>query len=99
MRDENLTRPGSAVLSHERHFYATKRAFGRLGIRIFDPVLMTQPHWHGHIEANFATDFEMEYQVDGQVLTLPANRLVVFWAGVPHQLTKIKKLPASSHKL
>ncbi|MDZ4313060.1 MAG: helix-turn-helix domain-containing protein [Cypionkella sp.] len=85
--------------SHERHFYSTKRAFGRFGIRIFDPVLMTQPHWHGHIEANFAIDFEMEYQVDGQVLSLPANRLVVFWAGVPHQLTKVTKLPGPSHKL
>lgn len=92
-------RPVAPAANHERHFYSTKRAFGRFGIRIFDPVLMTQPHWHGHIEANFATDFEMEYQVDGQVLTLPANRLVVFWAGVPHQLTKISKLPGHSHKL
>ena len=99
MKDATTARSGMAVLSHERHFYSTKRAFGRFGIRIFDPVLMTQPHWHGHIEANFATDFEMEYQVDGQVLTLPANRLVVFWAGVPHQLTKITKLPGYSHKL
>lgn len=99
MADENQTGFGIAALNHERHFYSTKRAFGRFGIRIFDPVLMTQPHWHGHIEANFATGFEMEYQVDGQVLTLPANRLVVFWAGVPHQLTKITRLPAESHKL
>ena len=99
MKDEKAARLGMAVLSHERHFYSTKRAFGRFGIRIFDPVLMTQPHWHGHIEVNFATDFEMEYQVDGEMLTLPANRLVVFWAGVPHQLTKITKLPGSIHKL
>lgn len=99
MKDENPSRPITPMPSHERHFYSTKRAFGRFGIRIFDPVLMTQPHWHGHIEANFATDFEMEYQVDGQALTLPANRLVVFWAGVPHQLTKITKLEGPSHKL
>jgi hypothetical protein len=56
-----------------------KRAFGRFGIRILDPVVMTQPHWHGHSEANFACHFEMEYVVDGQTLMLPANRLVVFW--------------------
>ena len=99
MKDQISDRQIAPTPSHERHFYSTKRAFGRFGIRIFDPVLMTQPHWHGHIEANFATDFEMEYQVDGQVLTLPANRLVVFWAGVPHQLTKITKFPAPSHKL
>lgn len=99
MKDQSLGRSTLPAPSHERHFYSTKRAFGRFGIRIFDPVLMTQPHWHGHIEANFATDFEMEYQVDGLALTLPANRLVVFWAGVPHQLTKITKLPGDSHKL
>ena len=84
---------------HERHFYANNRAFGRFGIRIFEPVLMPVPHWHGHIEANFATDMEMEYDVDGQKLTLPANQLVVFWAGVPHQLTAVNRIGAGPHKL
>lgn len=82
-------RPSTPTPSHERHFYSTKRAFGRFGMRIFEPVVMTQPHWHGHIEANLAIDFEMQYQVDGQILTVPANQLVIFWAGIPHQLTKI----------
>ena len=99
MHYEKRSQSGTAVLSHERHFYSTQRAFGRFGMRIFDPVLMAQPHWHGHIEANFAPNFEMEYQLDGQVLTLPANRLVLFWAGVPHQLTKIHRLPGPIHKL
>jgi AraC family transcriptional regulator, melibiose operon regulatory protein len=82
-------RPSTPTPSHERHFYSTKRAFGRFGMRIFEPVVMTQPHWHGHIEANLAIDFEMQYQVDGQILTVPANQMVIFWAGIPHQLTKI----------
>ena len=60
---------------------------------------MAQPHWHGHIEANFANDFEMEYLVDGQTLTLPANRLVVFWAGVPHQLTRVRQVGQGPFKL
>lgn len=89
----------AAPKNHERHFYSTKRAFGRFGIRIFDPVVMAQPHWHGHIEANFANDFEMEYLVDGQTLTLPANRLVVFWAGVPHQLTRVRQVGQGPFKL
>lgn len=89
----------AAPKNHERHFYSTKRAFGRFGIRIFDPVVMSQPHWHGHIEANFANDFEMEYLVDGQTLTLPANRLVVFWAGVPHQLTRVRQVGQGPFKL
>jgi hypothetical protein len=81
----NLT-PKPSAASHDRHFYSTKRAFGRFGMRIFEPVVMGQPHWHGHVEANLAIGFEMEYQVDGQILTVPANQLVIFWAGIPHQL-------------
>lgn len=79
------------VPNHDRHFYSQNRAFGRFGIRIFEPVVMAQPHWHGHIEANFATDFRMTYDIDGDRLTLPENRLVLFWAGVPHQLTRIER--------
>lgn len=80
------------VPSHDRHFYSQQRAFGRFGIRIFEPVLMTRPHWHGHIEANFATGFRMTYDIDGATLILPENRLVLFWAGVPHQLTTLDRL-------
>lgn len=84
---------------HERHFYAANRAFGRFGMRVFDPVVMGAPHWHGHIEANFARDMTMDYDVDGQKLTLPPNRLVIFWAGVPHQLTAIHKQGDGPHRL
>jgi AraC-like DNA-binding protein len=88
------SRPLTPTPSHERHFYSTQRAFGRFGMRIFDPVLMPHPHSHGHIEANFAINMEMTYDVDGQIVQIPANRLVIFWAGVPHQLTKIVRLAA-----
>ena len=96
-QDNSVQQKGAA--NHERHFYSNIRAFGRFGIRIFEPVLMSAPHWHGHIEANFATDMEMEYDVDGQKLRLPANQLVVFWAGVPHQLTAVNRIGAGPHKL
>ncbi len=88
------SRPLTPTPSHERHFYSTQRAFGRFGMRIFDPVLMPRPHWHGHIEANFAIDMELTYDVDGEIVEVPANRLVLFWAGVPHQLTNIRCLGA-----
>lgn len=84
---------------HDRHFYSLQKAFGRFGIRIFQPVLMPQPHWHGHIEANFAVDFEMVYDIDSTRLTLPPNRLVLFWAGVPHQLTAINHTGPGPHRL
>ncbi len=87
------------VPNHDRHFYSQLRAFGRFGIRIFEPVLMAQPHWHGHIELNFSTNFRMTYDIDGTRLTVPEDRLVLFWAGVPHQLTGIEPLSDGPIKL
>jgi AraC-like DNA-binding protein len=87
------------VPNHDRHFYSQLRAFGRFGIRIFEPVLMAQPHWHGHIEANFASDIRMTYDIDGTRLIVPENRLVLFWAGVPHQLTGVERLSDAPARL
>lgn len=99
MDNGNPARRSGGMPSHERHFYANNRAFGRFGMRIFDPMVMAQPHWHGHVEVNFAVDFEMRYDVDGQPLTIPPNRLFLFWAGIPHRLTEIRHLPGGPHKL
>jgi len=75
--------------SHERHFYAQTSAVGRFGMRIFPPTLMAQPHWHGHVELNLLTGAQMSYLVEDQVVAVPEGRLVLFWAGIPHQLTEI----------
>jgi AraC family transcriptional regulator, melibiose operon regulatory protein len=94
-----LVNSAGSVPSHERHFYAANRAFGRFGIRIFEPVIMPQPHWHGHIEANFAIDLTMEYNIDGRTILVPANRLVIFWAGIPHQLTVVDRAGEGQRRL
>jgi AraC family transcriptional regulator, melibiose operon regulatory protein len=78
------------VPNHDRYFYARSRAFGRFGIRIFEPELMPLPHWHGHVELNFAMNVRMAYDFDGTRLEVPVGQLVLFWAGVPHQLTRIE---------
>jgi AraC-like DNA-binding protein len=46
---------------------------------------MPQPHSHGHIEFNWLTRGSMEYVFDDGTVTVEANRLVAFWAGIPHQ--------------
>ena len=76
----------NAAPAHERHFYAANRAFGRFGMRIFEPQCMVTPHWHGHVEANFAMHHSMDYEVDSQPVHVPAGRLALFWAGIPHRL-------------
>lgn len=98
MTEKNM-RPRTPVPSHDRHFYSATKAFGRFGIRIFEPRVMMHPHWHGHIEANFAIDFEMEYDVDGRAITVPPNRLVLFWAGIPHQLVDVRPVTDNGPKL
>ncbi|MEQ9638248.1 MAG: helix-turn-helix domain-containing protein [Devosia marina] len=69
----------------DRSFYASGKAFGRFGIRAFPPQIMAEPHSHGHIEFNWLTEGTMDYVFDGGPLTVGANRLVAFWAGIPHQ--------------
>lgn len=81
-RDGSWRRP-------DRHFYARSPAFGRFGMRWFSPVLMDAEHAHGHIEFNWLSAGAMHYTFDGRPVTVPAQRLVVFWAGIPHQTTGI----------
>ncbi|PYE82419.1 helix-turn-helix domain-containing protein [Pseudoroseicyclus aestuarii] len=75
--------------AHERHFYALTKAIGRFGMRVFSPSAMEAAHWHGHVEANFLTGAEMEYDLDGLRVVVPPGRLALFWAGIPHRLVRI----------
>lgn len=77
----------------DRKFYAQSKAFGRFGIRWFDPRLMEHEHWHGHIEFNWLTDGGMSYLFDGRAVEIPPRRLVMFWAGIPHQTVHIDRGP------
>jgi AraC family transcriptional regulator, melibiose operon regulatory protein len=76
----------------ERRFYSRTRAFGRFGMRIFKPKLMDRPHWHGHVELNLIRNARMIYRVDGKHITVEPDQLLLFWAGVPHQLVAIELL-------
>lgn len=73
----------------DRKFYAHTRAFGRFGVRWFDPQLMATEHWHGHIEFNWLTAGSMDYRFDGRPVTVPAGRIAMFWAGIPHQTVRL----------
>lgn len=83
-------RPAAAPVPRpDRTFYAQNRAFGRFGIRWFAPQVMPAEHAHGHIEMNWLTGGGMDYVIDGKPLHIPAERLVMFWAGIPHQTVSV----------
>lgn len=77
----------------DRRFYAQTQAFGRFGIRWFDPQIMPREHSHGHIELNWLTAGSMDYVMDGRPVRIPSERLVLFWAGIPHQTTALDTGP------
>lgn len=58
-------------------------------MRCFKPITMQEPHWHGHVEANLISGAAMTYFFDDREIVVPENRLVIFWAGIPHQLTRV----------
>ena len=93
--------PGKAprpVPRPDRRFYAESNAFGRFGMRWFRPQLMPKEHYHGHIELNWLTAGSMDYVVDGHPLTVPSDRLVMFWAGIPHQTLRVDYGPADDSR-
>lgn len=99
MKDATAPDRLKGALKHERHFYATNRAFGRFGMRIFEPQIMDSPHWHGHVEANFCMHHSMGYDVDNEPVVVPPGRLAVFWAGIPHRLHTVTAIGNEAPKL
>lgn len=76
----------------DRSFYSSGKAFGRFGIRSFAPQIMAKPHSHGHIEFNWLTRGSMDYHFDAGAITVGADRLVAFWAGIPHQTVGLRDI-------
>ena len=82
----------------DRRFYADTAAFGRFGVRWFDPQLMPVEHSHGHIELNWLTSGSMDYIFDGRLVSVPPERLVMFWAGIPHQTIRLDRGPETDSR-
>lgn len=89
---DKTQKSGSIVSPHERHFYKSSPTFGRFGMRIFNPQIMPEAHAHGHVELNYLIGASMEYEIDGKIITIPPNRMVCFWAAVPHRLSSINRI-------
>ncbi len=53
------------------------------------PKVMSQEHWHNHIEFNFIKGGNVHYIHDGHEVTCPSKQLIFFWAAIPHRMSKI----------
>ena len=60
-------------------------------MRWFDPQIMPTEHFHGHIELNWLTAGNMDYRLDAKEVRIPSERLVMFWAGIPHQTVALDR--------
>ncbi|MCX6045695.1 MAG: helix-turn-helix domain-containing protein [Chloroflexi bacterium] len=61
-----------------------------LGLRAWlgNPSLMPGPHRHSEIELNFVCEGTITYLHRDTLITIPAGRLALFWAAIPHQLVE-----------
>lgn len=50
------------------------------------PVPMKRPDRHNEIELNLLKRGSLTYLLGGNSVTIPAGRLAVFWAAIPHQI-------------
>jgi AraC-like DNA-binding protein len=96
-RNDSIAAPKFETAKHERHFYGLTKAIGRFGMRVFTPCVMDQPHWH--IEVNFLSGGSMRYDVNGEIIDVPEGELVLFWAGIPHQLTEMRQSGSGAPRL
>jgi AraC-like DNA-binding protein len=50
------------------------------------PACMSRPNRHNEIELNLLTEGSLTYLFGGGRTTIPAGRLALFWAAIPHQI-------------
>ena len=54
------------------------------------PVAMKRPDRHNEIELNLLKQGSLTYLLGGNTVAIPAGRLAVFWAAIPHQIISFK---------
>jgi AraC-like DNA-binding protein len=57
------------------------------GFQKHKPEVMENSHWHGHIEINYLFNCSADYLINGQKISVPEGKMILFWASIPHQMT------------
>ncbi len=52
---------------------------------------MASAHWHNHVELNLLPAGRMTYLFNGKQEYVEANRLILFWAAIPHQTIEVSE--------
>ncbi len=71
-----------------KHFDSTRPDFSPYGLtcEVWTPARMPRPDRHNEIEFNLLRRGSLTYLFGGQRIVIPAGRLAVFWAAIPHQI-------------
>jgi AraC-like DNA-binding protein len=70
------------------HFDPSRPDFAPYGLTCerWTPSLMRRPDRHNEVELNLLEEGSLTYLLGGRKVVIPAGRLVVFWAAIPHQV-------------
>lgn len=74
------------------HFRPDFAPYGFTCVR-WTPEPMHRPDRHNEIELNLLERGSLTYLLGGNTVTIPARRLAVFWAAIPHQIISSKDNP------
>ena len=64
--------------------------YQRMYIEMRPPHIMPSSHWHGQLEVNIPFDGDVEYLFNNETVRMKQGYITLFWACIPHQLTKIE---------
>lgn len=53
------------------------------------PMVMSEYHWHEHIEINIVHEGELTYELSGHSITFAKDSVIAFWATVPHRVSAV----------
>jgi AraC family transcriptional regulator, melibiose operon regulatory protein len=73
-------------------FDPTRPNFAPYGFtcELWTPVPMKRADRHNEIELNLLKHGSLTYLLGGNTVTIPAGRLAIFWAAIPHQIISSK---------
>lgn len=81
-----MTQPDLFPWPTDEVFKAPYIEGGVFAMEIHPPEVMSGHHVHGHIELNYMLDCQATYLVNGQEIQVPDERVILFWANMPHQM-------------